>query len=138
MQRIQLERVLKGVNRLRILLALRVGSAQKIPGIGILRIDSGDAHKSVNRALRVVGVLVEQAEIEPGIGVFRPPFNSFFQQLPRRINAREIQLCDALVQFRNFQLRIKSGGILKVLEALLEQLLVHVCRPEIVEARGFH
>ena len=50
---------------------------------------------------------------------------------------RQVQQRDALVQPRNREVRIERRGILKFLQSLFEELLVHVGDAEIVEARGF-
>ncbi len=47
-QRVQLQRVLKGIDRLRKLLDLRVSRAQEVPGVGVIGIDFGNATESID------------------------------------------------------------------------------------------
>src|SRR3954447_601014 len=69
MQRIQLQGMLEGVNRLRILLDLHQRRAKKVPAVGIVGIDLGNAAKGLDRALRIVGIFVQQTQAEPGMRI---------------------------------------------------------------------
>ena len=98
MQRIQFERMLEGVNRLRILLELRRRGAQKIPAVGVVRIDLGDVAKSIHRSLRIIGILVQQAQVEPGVGIVGSVLACSLQQSFGGLDAGQVQQRDALIQ----------------------------------------
>ncbi len=119
-QRVQLERVLESINRLGILLQLRVCSTQKIPAVGIIRINLRDVPERVHRSLGIVGILVQQAEIEPGMSVVRVLLNRRFNQGLGRVDAGQVQQSDALIQSRDLQPGIERSRCLKRLEAFLE------------------
>ena len=70
MQRIDFQRVLEGVNRLRKLLGLHVGCAEKIPGVGIVGIDLSDMFESVDRGLRVASVFASSPRLYQALGFF--------------------------------------------------------------------
>jgi len=53
MQRVELQRVLEGVDGLGKLFRLHVGGAQEIPGVGVVRIQFDDVVERVNRRLSV-------------------------------------------------------------------------------------
>ena len=53
------------------------------------------------------------------------------------IDAGQIQQRDALIQRCDLQLGVAGGSLLKSLEPLLEKLLVHVSRAQIVQACSF-
>ena len=52
------------------------------------------------------------------------------------VNSLQVQVGDALVQFRDREIGIECSGLLKRLEAFLEKLLVHVRGAEVVHAGG--
>ena len=97
-QRIQLERMLEGVDGLRILLELRRRSAQKIPAVGVVGIDLGDVAKRVHRSLRIVGILVQQSQAEPGVGIVGRILAGSLEKHLGGFDARQVQQRDALVQ----------------------------------------
>src|ERR1700745_727072 len=129
--------MLERVNGLWELPGLGVGGAEEVPGVGIVRVNFGDAAEGVNRNLRVIGIPIQQSKIEPGVGIVRAGLGGFFQQLLCRIDAGEIELRDAFVEASDFELGVEEGGLLEVLESLLKKLLIHVSGAEIVQAGSF-
>ena len=63
-------------------------------------------------------------------------FEGVFQGSFGLVDLLQVQEGDALIQACDRQPGIELGGLLKGLESLLEELLVHVGSPEIVQARG--
>ena len=129
--------MLESVNRLRKLLGLRVGRAQKIPGVGIVGVDFDDALECIDRRRRIARVLGQHPEAVPGIRILRILLQRVFQRRLGFVDLLQIQIGNALVQPRDRQFGIGRGGLLKFFQPLLEQLLVHVGDAEIVQARGF-
>ena len=105
-QRVQLERVLEGVNRLWILLGLRVCRAQEIPGVGVVGIDFSDVLERINGRVGFVRVLRKQAEVVPGMRVFGILLGDFLQDCLGIIDFLQVEQRDGTIQFRNRQLRI--------------------------------
>src|SRR6185503_1640779 len=136
MRRVQLDRVLKSIDCLGILLNLRIGTTQKIPGVSIVGINLGDTAKRVDRILRVTGIFVKQSQVVPGVRVFRTLLNHFLQQLAGLVDFAEVQKCHAFIQLNDQQLWVGGSGFLKGLQSFLEKLLVHVCLADSVEADG--
>src|SRR5437762_11379797 len=79
-QWIEFDGVLESFDRLRILPGLRIGAAQKVPGVGIVGIDLSDAAEGVYRGLRIARVFIKQAEVIPGMRVGGITFDRFFEK----------------------------------------------------------
>ena len=135
-QRIQLERMVECVNRLRKLLELRIHCTEEVPGVGITVVELDDVLKIFDRSLGIAAVLVEHAERVPDVRIFGIAFGCVIKNFLRFIHMRKRQLGDALVDFRCAEIRIGCGGILKILQAFFKQLLIHVGGAEIVQACG--
>ena len=126
------------VDRLRILLELRVGRTEKVPGIGVVRIDLRNASEGFDRLLRDGRILVVETEVIPGMSVFRIIVRGFLEKCFCFIDALQVQQSDAAIQRCDFQIRIFRRRLFKRLQPFLEQLLVHVGDADIVQAaRGF-
>src|SRR5208282_955085 len=61
-QRIDFQRVLQRIDSLRKLLGLHVGGAEKIPRVGVVRINLSDTLERIDRGWRVAAIFREQAE----------------------------------------------------------------------------
>ncbi len=120
MQRIQLERVLEGVNRLRKLLELRINRAQEVPGVGIAVVEFDHTAKIIHRRLRIAAVFLQHPQAVPGVRVFRIVLRRGFEDFLGRIHATQAQQRDALIQSRHLQTGIESSGVFEVLETLFE------------------
>ena len=93
-QRIQLERVLEGVNRLGKLFELRVSGAQEVPGVGVAVVNGDDVLEIFDRCFGVAAVLVQHAERVPDVRVVFLRLGSFCRLLQDclcRINLGEGQ-----------------------------------------------
>src|SRR5437763_14155006 len=88
-QRIQLERVPKRVNRLRKLLELRINCTQEIPGVGITVINRDDALEIFNRGLRVSAVFVQHPQRVPDMRIFWISFRCCVKNVLSRLDPRQ-------------------------------------------------
>ena len=80
-QRVQFQRALKGVDRLRKLPVLRIDGTQKIPSIGVVGIDLGDMAESVNGGRGVRIVFEKQPQVVPGVWILAIRFDGRLQNL---------------------------------------------------------
>ncbi len=69
-QRIQLERVLEGVDRLRKLPELGINCAQEVPSVGIAVVDFDHAAKIFHRSLRIAAVFLQHPQGIPDVRIF--------------------------------------------------------------------
>ena len=53
------------------------------------------------------------------------------------IDLLQIRICYALIQARNRKLRIRLKRLLKLVQSLLKELLIHVGAAQVVQASGF-
>ncbi len=102
-QRVELQGVLEGVNRLRELLGLHIGRAEKVPGVGVVGVDPGDALEGVDGGLRVAGVFREQAEVIPGVRILRVLLERVFEGGFGLVDFLQVQVGDGFVQARDGQ-----------------------------------
>ena len=137
-QRIELQRVLEGIDGLRKLLGLHGGCPQEIPCVGVVRINLDYVTKRVNRGLSIAGILVEQSEVVPRVRIPGILLERIFERRPGFVNLLQVQEGDAFIQPRDRQFGIKLNRLLECLESLLEKLLVHVGGAEIVHARSLN
>ncbi len=136
--RIQLQRMVEGFNGLRKLPGLHVRRAQKIPGVGIVRINFGDPLEIVNRRRRVAGILGQQSQAVPGVRILRILLKGLLKSGPAFLYFLQVAVGHAFIQSRNRKFRVSLRRLLKTLQRLLEQLLIHVRRTQIVQTRGLH
>ena len=59
--RIQFERVLEGIDRLRKLLELRISRAEEVPGVGIAVVNSDNVFEVFDRRVGIAAVFVQHA-----------------------------------------------------------------------------
>ena len=137
MQWVELQRVLESFNRLRKLPGLHVRCPKKIPCVSIVRIDFNYMLKRINRRLRIASIFCQQPKVVPCVRNLCILLDRIFECSFGLIDFLQIQKRDAFVQARHRQLRIKLRRLAKGFESLLEQLLVHVGRAQIVHPRGF-
>ena len=134
-QWIDFQRVFESFNGLWKLLGLHVRGAQKIPGVGVVRINLNYMLERINRRRRVARVLGEHSQAIPRVRIFRILFERIFEGSLRLIHFLQVEICNALIQSRDCEFGIDLRGLLEGLQSLLEQLLVHVGGAEIVQAR---
>ncbi len=135
-QRVELQRVLESLDRLRKLFSLHIRRAQEIPRVGVVGIELGYVMKGVNRGLSVSSILREKPKVVPRVWILRILLERVFQRGLGFVDLLQIQKCDAFIQTRNRQLGIELRGLLEGLESFFEKLLVHVSGAQIVQARG--
>src|SRR5208282_1643670 len=135
-QWIELQRVLEGINGLRKLFRLHVGSTQEIPCVRIVGVDLDYVMKGLDRGLGVACIFGQQAEVVPGVRILWILLQRIFQRDFGIVNLLHVEQSDAFIQPRHGQRGIEFGGLLEGLQSLLEKLLVHVGRSEIVQARS--
>ena len=136
-QRVELQRVLKGVDGLRKLFRLHVSRAQEIPGVRLIRVDLSYVTKGLNRGRSIASIFGQQAEVIPCVGVLRILLERILQHRFGFLDLLHIQQGDAFIEASHREIRIKLRCLLECLESFLEKLLVHVGGAEIIHARSF-
>ena len=105
--------MLEGVDGLRKLFGLHVRRAQKIPGVGVVRIDLDNMLEGIDRGLSVAGILRQQAEVVPGVRILRILLQRIFQSRLGFVDFLQIQKGDAFIQPRDGQFGISSAACWK-------------------------
>ena len=118
------------------LLKLRMGCAQKVPGVGVIGINFGDFAESVDRSLRITVVLVQQSQVVPDVRIFGIGLGCFFKDFFGFFHFAGIYKGNAFVDASHRQLRVQFNCLAKRLQTLFEKLLIHVGRTQVVEACG--
>src|ERR1041385_3946131 len=119
------------------LLQLRICSAEKIPGVGIVRIDLSDFVERIRGRLRVAAVFVQQAEVVPDMRVFWISFGCVLENFFGFVHLAGVYQGYAFVDGRNRKLWVERRGFGEGFQALLKKLLIHVGLSHIVEAGSF-
>jgi hypothetical protein len=119
------------------LLELRVGRSEEVPGVGVVRIDFGDAAEGFDGSAGIAGVFVIETEVVPGMGVFGILFDGFFQQRLGFFEALQIEQRHSAIDGGHFQRGIIGGRFFERLQCFFEELLVHVGDADGIEAGRF-
>ena len=91
---------------------------------------------TLNRGLRIARILRVQAEVIPRLWIPGIKPQRLFERSFSFIDLLEIQKSDALIQSCNRKLGIEFSGLLEGFQRLLEKLLVHVRRAQVIQPRG--